>query len=211
MPTPLSSSQSLTFPSNCSLRIRISGTTPESGFDPNDQNAPAVPAGQALGLSLQPLTAEIARAVNVPAGTRGLVVTNVDASSDAAEKGIRRGDVILSVNRQAVATTAQVSAAVDAARRAGRTADALPEVLASSGAEVVYAAGPTPLLHAVAAAAEDHGAWSQVALEVPSPCATGLCFGCQVPVVGEAGTPRSARACVDGPVLRGDRVRWADL
>jgi serine protease Do len=101
---------------------RISGTPPQGGFDPNDQNAPAVPAGQALGLSLQPLTADIARAVNVPADTRGLVVTNVDANSDAAEKGIRRGDVILSVNRQAVSTTAQVGAAVDAARRAGRTA-----------------------------------------------------------------------------------------
>jgi serine protease Do len=102
---------------------RISGATPEGGgFDPNDQNAPAVPAGQALGLSLQPLTADIARAVNVPATTRGLVVTNVGANSDAAEKGIRRGDVIISVNRQAVATTAQVNAAVDAARRAGRTA-----------------------------------------------------------------------------------------
>ncbi|UUR07724.1 Do family serine endopeptidase [Sphingomonas glaciei] len=102
---------------------RISGGTPEGqAFDPNDQNAPAVPAGQALGLSLQPLTADIARAINVPADTRGLVVTNVDANSDAAEKGLRRGDVILSVNRQAVTSTAQVGAAVEAARRAGRTA-----------------------------------------------------------------------------------------
>jgi serine protease Do len=103
---------------------RINGVTPNApgGFDPNDQNAPAVPAGQALGLSLQPLTPEIARAVNVPADTRGLVVTNVDPNSDAAEKGLRRGDVIVSINRQAVATTAQVGAAVDAARRSGRTA-----------------------------------------------------------------------------------------
>jgi len=102
---------------------KINGATPEGGtFDPNDQNQPAVPAGQALGLSLQPLTAEIARAVNVPAGTRGLVVTAVDPSSDAGEKGIRRGDVVLSVNRQPVTTQAQVIAQVDAARRAGRTA-----------------------------------------------------------------------------------------
>nr|WP_314442761.1 Do family serine endopeptidase [uncultured Sphingomonas sp.] len=101
---------------------RISGAPSEGGFDPNDQNAPAVPAGQALGLSLQPLTPEIARAVNVPATTRGLVVTAVDPNGAAAEKGIRRGDVIVSVNRQAVTSTTQVAAAVDAARRAGRTA-----------------------------------------------------------------------------------------
>ncbi|GAA4010956.1 Do family serine endopeptidase [Sphingomonas swuensis] len=103
---------------------RIGGaTTPEgTPFDPNDRNQPAVPAGQALGLSLQPLTAEIAQAVNVPAGTRGMVVTNVDPNSDAAEKGIQRGDVIISINRQAVNSQAQVTAAVDAARRANRTA-----------------------------------------------------------------------------------------
>ncbi|WP_300972845.1 Do family serine endopeptidase [Sphingomonas sp. LHG3406-1] len=102
---------------------RISGAPSEGGsFDPNDQNQPAVPAGQALGLSLQPLTPDIARAVNVPADTRGMVVTNVSPDSDAAEKGIRRGDVIVSINRQAVASSAQVTAAVDAARRAGRTA-----------------------------------------------------------------------------------------
>jgi serine protease Do len=101
---------------------RISGDTGPGGFDPNDQNAPAVPAGQALGLSLQPLNAQIARAINVPPTTQGMVVTNVDPNSDAAEKGIRRGDVILSVNRQAVTTSAQVTAAVEAARRANRTA-----------------------------------------------------------------------------------------
>jgi serine protease Do len=102
---------------------RISGDpNAGGGFDPNDQNQPAVPAGQALGLSLQPLTPQIARAVNVPPTTQGLVVTNVDPNSDASEKGIRRGDVVLSVNRQAVSSTQQVAAAVDAARRAGRTA-----------------------------------------------------------------------------------------
>ncbi len=93
----------------------------------------------------------------------------------------------------------------------GATADAVSDAVAATDPAVVYAAGPTALLHAVAVAAEDHGAWSQTALEVPSPCATGFCHGCQVPVVGDAGAAVWARACVDGPVVRGDRVRWADL
>ena len=84
------------------------------------QEAPVAP-GTALGLSLQPVNPQIARALNLPEGTRGAVVTSVDPNSDAVEKGIRRGDVIISVNRQAVTTPAQVLAAVDAARRAGRT------------------------------------------------------------------------------------------
>lgn len=93
----------------------------------------------------------------------------------------------------------------------GSVADVLPDVLAKAGAEVVYAAGPLATLHAVAAAAEQAGAWSQVAVEQPMACGTGLCQGCAVPVVGEDGVARMVRACVDGPVIRGDRVRWDDL
>jgi dihydroorotate dehydrogenase electron transfer subunit len=95
--------------------------------------------------------------------------------------------------------------------RRGAVADVLDETLQRSGAEVVYAAAPTATLHAVAAAAERHGAWSQTALQRPLTCATGLCQGCPVPVVGEDGVARLVRACVDGPVFRGDRVRWAEL
>jgi dihydroorotate dehydrogenase electron transfer subunit len=93
----------------------------------------------------------------------------------------------------------------------GSPEDHLSGILERASAEVVYASGPARLLHAVAAAAEFAGAWSQVALEEPLVCATGLCHGCAVPVVGEDGAPRTARACVDGPVFRGDRVRWAGL
>jgi dihydroorotate dehydrogenase electron transfer subunit len=42
-------------------------------------------------------------------------------------------------------------------------------------------------------------------------CGTGLCQGCPVPVVGEDGVARRVRACLDGPVIRGDRVHWAGL
>ena len=80
-----------------------------------------VPASQALGLSLQPLNPEIIRTLNLPAASRGVVITAVDPNSDAADKGFQRGDVILSVNRQAVTTPAQVLGLVDAARRGGRT------------------------------------------------------------------------------------------
>ncbi|HVL78789.1 MAG TPA: Do family serine endopeptidase [Sphingomicrobium sp.] len=95
------------------------GAEGEQGFP--EESAPATPGPQMLGLSLQPLTPAIARAVNLPADARGVIVTAVDANSDAAERGIRRGDLIMSVNRQPVTTPAQVQQAVEAARRAGRT------------------------------------------------------------------------------------------
>jgi serine protease Do len=67
------------------------------------------------------MTQQIARALNLPAGTAGVVITAIDPSSDAAEKGLQRGDVIVAVQGQRVTTPAQVAAAVDAAKRAGRT------------------------------------------------------------------------------------------
>jgi serine protease Do len=83
--------------------------------------SPTDSASETLGLSLQPVTPQIARALNLPAGTTGVVITAIDPSSDAADKRLQRGDIILSVNRQPVTTPAQVLAAVEVARRAGRT------------------------------------------------------------------------------------------
>ncbi|MBZ5733846.1 hypothetical protein K8Z61_05005 [Nocardioides sp. TRM66260-LWL] len=93
----------------------------------------------------------------------------------------------------------------------GDVADLVGETLRRSEAQVVYAAAGLPALHAVARAAEEHGAWSQTAVAMPLPCATGLCQGCPLPVVAEDGVQRTVRGCVEGPVVRGDRVRWDDL
>ena len=49
-----------------------------------------------------------------------MIITAVDPNSDAAEQGLQRGDLIISVNNQLVTSPAQVIAAVEAARKAGR-------------------------------------------------------------------------------------------
>ena len=73
-----------------------------------------------LGLSLSPLTPELARAGNLPPNAHGVIITAVDPNSDAADEGLQRGDLIVSINNQLVTTPAQVIAAIDAARRGGR-------------------------------------------------------------------------------------------
>jgi dihydroorotate dehydrogenase electron transfer subunit len=93
----------------------------------------------------------------------------------------------------------------------GTVADVLDEAVARADAAVIYATGSPATLRAVAGAAEQTGAWSQVALERPLACATGLCQGCAVPVAGEGGQVRQVRVCHDGPVFRGDRVVWDEL
>jgi serine protease Do len=94
------------------------------GDDDEAESATAngtTPAQRALGLSLTPLTPELAQRVNLPPEARGVVITAVDPNSDAAERGLQRGDLVISVNNRPVTTTAQVIAAVEEARRAGRT------------------------------------------------------------------------------------------
>ncbi|MDR7254444.1 dihydroorotate dehydrogenase electron transfer subunit [Nocardioides sp. BE266] len=93
----------------------------------------------------------------------------------------------------------------------GTVTEHLDDLVRRSEADVVYAAGPHGVLRAAAAAAERAGAWSQVAVETDTPCGTGLCHGCPLPVVGEDGVDRVVRACAEGPVVRGDRVRWDAL
>src|SRR5881628_3173937 len=52
-----------------------------------------------LGVQVQRLTAALRRAKGIPESTEGTLVSNVEDGSPADEGGIKRGDVILSVNR----------------------------------------------------------------------------------------------------------------
>ena len=93
----------------------------------------------------------------------------------------------------------------------GRVTDVLPAILDRTGSEVVYACGPMPMLRAVTELAQHFGAHSQCAVEEAMACGVGVCMTCVLPVIGEDGVTRMVRACVEGPVFRGDRVRWSDV
>jgi serine protease Do len=58
---------------------------------------------EAYGLTVQNLTPEIAESLGIGKDVKGVLVAGVDPGSSAEEAGLRRGDVILEVNRQAVA------------------------------------------------------------------------------------------------------------
>lgn len=74
--------------------------------------------GGKLGITIEPLTGDTAKKLGLPAETKGLVVSEVDADGPAAEAGIRQGDVILSVNRQEVQTVENMREALS--KSAGR-------------------------------------------------------------------------------------------
>jgi serine protease Do len=79
------------------------------------QNEPQGEAPALEGVQVENLTNDIAQQLNLPAGTRGVVITRVDPDSAAAETGLERGTVIQEVNRKPVNNVEQFRAAVRAA------------------------------------------------------------------------------------------------
>jgi dihydroorotate dehydrogenase electron transfer subunit len=96
------------------------------------------------------------------------------------------------------------------AGRRGLVTDPLPELLAGTGAERVYACGPMPMLAAVSRVAAAAGVACQVAVEEQMACGTGICFSCVLPV-GPRTPTRMARSCLEGPVFDGTAIAWAEL
>jgi serine protease Do len=66
-----------------------------------------------LGLSVQPLTPDIAQQLGLRGVTQGLVVGDVDPNGPAADAGIQQGDVILQINQQPVRTVADTQTALN--------------------------------------------------------------------------------------------------
>jgi len=59
------------------------------------------PKESKLGLSVRPLTADLAERLDVPAG-KGVIVQDVKGGSFADDIGLNRGDVVLEINKQPV-------------------------------------------------------------------------------------------------------------
>ncbi|WP_329570424.1 dihydroorotate dehydrogenase electron transfer subunit [Kitasatospora sp. NBC_01266] len=93
----------------------------------------------------------------------------------------------------------------------GRASDPLAEAIQAIEAGVVYACGPMDMLRRVTEIAAEQAVRAHTAVEAAMACGTGICMTCVLPVVGQDGRSRFVRACVDGPVFEGARVRWADI
>jgi dihydroorotate dehydrogenase electron transfer subunit len=93
----------------------------------------------------------------------------------------------------------------------GVVTDMLGQVIHEARTDVIYACGPMPMLRQVTALAGRYDIPVQVAVEEAMACGVGVCMTCVLPVVGSDGITRMVRSCVDGPVFRGEQVRWDDV
>jgi len=86
------------------------GRTPSKGGQDKEQ-------GDLLGLSVQDVTPQLARQSQVDPATKGAVVVDVAPDSPAADAGLEPGDVVLEVNRRAVASAAEYRNAVKGVKK----------------------------------------------------------------------------------------------
>ena len=93
----------------------------EAAAVPAAAPAPAEPQqAEILGLTLAPVTAEVAQALGLAADAEGLVVGAVDIASEAYAKGLREGDLITEASQQKLLRLQDLEDRIAEARDGGR-------------------------------------------------------------------------------------------
>ncbi len=66
---------------------------------------------------------------------------------------------------------------------------------------VIFACGPTPMIHALGRLLKDNPTPCQVSIEERMACGLGACLGCAVAIRGPEGKREYVRVCREGPVF----------
>ncbi|MBV8068436.1 MAG: Do family serine endopeptidase [Acidobacteriaceae bacterium] len=104
-----------------------------NGNEPGNDNGSDNGSATERGITVEALTPDIAQQAGVPASTKGVVVTNVDQASPAAEAPLQQGSVIIGVDRHPVATVGEF-------RRLMSAAQGKPVLLTiNNGGQVIFA------------------------------------------------------------------------
>jgi serine protease Do len=78
---------------------------------PREQNEQ--PKDTGFGMTIETLTPDLARQLRTPQGRTGVVISDIEPGSAAAQQGLRPGDVIVSVNGQPATSVDAVGAVLD--------------------------------------------------------------------------------------------------
>jgi len=108
------------------VTLGTAGNDPVSGGNEPDGDDNGAPNGHGKkgalpGVSVQGLNSDLRQQLRLPDGTQGVVITDVDADSAAAQAGLQEGDVVTQVNRKKVTSVEQFNAAVRQGDGSGST------------------------------------------------------------------------------------------
>jgi serine protease Do len=73
-----------------------------------------------LGMQVEPLTPTAARSIGIDTNTKGVVILGVLPNSDAAMRGLRRGDVITQAQYEPVLSESDLAQRIEAQRKLKR-------------------------------------------------------------------------------------------
>jgi serine protease Do len=90
----------------------VLGELPGKQEEPQEAESDDQSQDSLEGLAVDNLMPGVARQLGVPASTKGVVVTDVDTGSAAADAGVQRGDIILEVNRKPIASAGDFKRAI---------------------------------------------------------------------------------------------------
>src|SRR6059058_1109676 len=93
---------------------------------------------KALGLDLATLSKDLRSRYKIKDSVKGVLITNVDAASDAAEKRLSAGEVIVEVAQEAVSSAADVKKRVEQLKKDGKKSVLL--LVANSDGELRFVA-----------------------------------------------------------------------
>jgi len=107
-------------PSEAQLALN-GGAAGDEDAGPGGGGSKASPNSPILGMSLAPIDPAARQQYSIAAAVHGVLIEGVKGSSDAGEKGLHRGDVIVRAGYREVASAGDVSAAVAEWKKEGRT------------------------------------------------------------------------------------------
>jgi serine protease Do len=102
-------------------RLEDTDKAKEASAKTKDEPPAEKPVTQkALGLDLATLSKDLRGKYKIKDSVKGVIITGVDGSSDAAEKRLSAGDVIVEVAQEAVSNAADVKKRLDQLKKDGR-------------------------------------------------------------------------------------------
>lgn len=86
----------------------------------------------------------------------------------------------------------------------GSVMDNIDDIIKELKPDIIYSCGPSIVLRLVCETAKRHNIEAQIAMEKVMACGIGVCRGCVI----ELANGQNATVCKDGPVFRGDLIKW---
>jgi dihydroorotate dehydrogenase electron transfer subunit len=90
----------------------------------------------------------------------------------------------------------------------GKVTDYLPDLIKSTGADIVYSCGPSAMMAAITKITKAENIYHHASIEESMACGIGICMVCVLPVKQSDGIYVMERSCITGPIFDAETINW---